>query len=77
MGKRTPVLVEAKPKYSKEPFEKLIKRFIKKVKREKIIENWVEKKAYVKPSEARRKKEKRRQKVLQKLHKENKFPKTK
>ena len=57
-------------KYPKEPSEKLIKRFIKKVKREKIIENWIEKKAYVKPSALRRKKEKRRQKVLQKLHKE-------
>ncbi len=70
MGKRKPILVEVKPRYAKEPVERMIKRFSKKVKKERIIENYIEKKSYTKPSVERRRKEKRRKKVLEKLHRE-------
>lgn len=70
MGKRKPILVEVKPRYPKEPIERMIKRFSKKVKKERIIENYIEKKSYTKPSVERRRKEKRRKKVLEKLHRE-------
>ena len=37
MGKKTPVNVEVKPRHRDEPIERLIKRFMKKVKNERII----------------------------------------
>jgi ribosomal protein S21 len=70
MGNKTPILVEVKPRYDSEPIEKLIRRFSKKVKKERIIEDWIERKRYTKPSVSRRKERRRRQKVLEKLHKE-------
>ena len=39
--------------------ERLIKRFIKKVKKEKILEKYREKMRYIKPSDVRRAKRKR------------------
>jgi ribosomal protein S21 len=45
---------------------RLIKRFIKKVKKERIIEDYLEKSRYVKPSEKRRRK---KQKNLQNARK--------
>jgi ribosomal protein S21 len=45
---------------------RLIKRFIKKVKKERIVEDYLEKSRYVKPSEKRRRK---KQKNLQNARK--------
>ena len=50
-----------------EDIERAIKRFIKKVKKEKIIEDLRERKYYEKPSVIKRKLKKRRKAVLDKL----------
>ena len=67
-----PVRVEVTPKYPNESIEKVIKRFLKKTKREKIIEGVIERKYFEKPSVKRRNKAKKRKKVLEKLNKANK-----
>jgi len=51
-----------------EPAERLIRRFIKKVKKEKIIEQVRDRKYYKKPSE--KKKEKKRKAELQRMRNE-------
>ena len=66
--KRT-ILVEVKAQHRDEPIERMIKRFSRKVKKEKIIEKVRERRYYEKGSDARRKKAKRRKKVLEKLRK--------
>lgn len=66
MGKS--ILVEVRPRYKDEPIEKMIKRFIRKTKKEKIIEGCLERKRYEKPAEKRKKEKRRRKKILQKLH---------
>ena len=54
---------------------RLIKRFIKKVKKERIIEDYLEKSRYVKPSEKRRRKLLRRfRTVVFHSHEENPLP---
>ena len=53
-----------------ETAERLIKRFIKKVKKEKILEKYREKMTYKKPSEIRREKKKRWQREIKKLKEE-------
>ena len=63
------ILVEVRPRYKDEPIEKMIKRFTRKVKKEKIIEGCLERKRYEKAAEKRKKEKRRRQKVLEKLHK--------
>ena len=68
MGKKTPVNVEIKPRHKDETPERLIKRFMKKVKNERIIEKILEKKRYIKPSVKRRKEKIRRKKLIQKLN---------
>jgi len=50
-----------------ESVENLIKRFIRKVKKEKIIEKILDKKFYKKPSEVRREKRFRRLAVIEKI----------
>lgn len=65
-----PILAEVKPKYKNESPESMIKRFIKKVKKERIIENYLDRKRYEKPSVKRRKERIRRRNVLQKLRKQ-------
>jgi len=71
---KKPVNVEVESKYKDESVEKLIRRFSKKVKKERIIENFRERMYYEKPSVKRKRKEARRKKVLEKLRveKENK-----
>ena len=59
MSSKKPIRVEIKARYADEPIEKMIKRFNRKVKKERIIE---------KPSDRRRKLKKRRKKVLEKLN---------
>jgi ribosomal protein S21 len=66
-----PVRVEIKPKFVDEPLERMIKRFNKKVKKERIIENVLDRRYYEKPSEKRRKERRRRKKVVQKAHQKN------
>jgi len=67
MGKKRPVHVEVKPRHRDEPAERLIKRFTKKVKNERIIEKALERRRFVKPSIKRRKEKLRRQRLLEKL----------
>ena len=66
MSKR-PIIVEVKPRYDNEPCEKMIKRFMKKCKKERIIEDYRDRRYYEKPSIKRKRKKARRQKVLEKL----------
>jgi len=67
MSKR-PINVEVKPRYKDEPIEKMIKRFAKRVKNKKIIENVIARRRYEKPSITRKREKQRRKKVLEKLH---------
>lgn len=69
MSKRS-INVEVRPKYKDEPFDRVIRRFTKKVKKERIIENFIEKKRYEKPSTKRKREKHKRKRVLEKLHRE-------
>ena len=62
------ILIEVKPRYKDESVEKMIKRFIRKAKKEKIVEGYLERRRYEKPSTKRKKEKRRREKILQKLH---------
>jgi len=53
MRKPVNVSVRANPKKNEHP-EKLIRRFMKKVKKERVMERIREKRFYIKPSEKRR-----------------------
>jgi small subunit ribosomal protein S21 len=68
--KRT-VLVEVTSRGGDEPIERMIKRFSRKVKKERIIERLRERRYYEKPSEVRKKKAKKRKKVLDNLRKKS------
>ena len=59
--------VEIKPKYENEDIERMIRRFTKKCKKERIIENFKDRMRYEKPSIKRKKEAERRKKVLEKL----------
>ena len=72
MGNKKPINVEVKPRHRAEPPEKLIKRFMKKVKNERIIEKTLEKRRFIKPSVKRRKEKMRRKKLMQKLEQKRK-----
>jgi|TARA_R110000824_G_C14837798_1_gene638617 ribosomal protein S21 len=61
------VLVEVKPKHRDEPVEKLIKRFVKKCKKERVVENYRDRMYYEKPSIIRKREKERRKRVTQKL----------
>jgi len=62
-----PINVEVKPKYEDENIERMVRRFTKKCKKERIIENFRERMRYEKPSIKRKKEKARRKKVLEKL----------
>ena len=66
MSKKRPLNVETYPKRD-EPIERTIKRFSKKMKKEKIIDDYRERMYYEKPSDTKRKMAKRRKAVLDKL----------
>ena len=53
-----------------EPVERLIKRFVKKVKKEGILEEYRDRKYYKKPSEVRRQKKLRRDRIMKDLRRE-------
>jgi|ETNvirenome_6_85_1030632.scaffolds.fasta_scaffold77698_3 ribosomal protein S21 len=55
-----------------EPPENLIKRFLRKIKKSKIIDEVMDRKYYKKPSERRREKEARRLAVIEKQKKKEK-----
>ena len=61
------VLVEITPRHPQELIERMIKRFSRKVKKERIIENIRDRRYYEKPSAVRKRKAKKRKKVLDKL----------
>jgi len=56
-----------------ETSENLIKRFVRKIKKEKIIEEYLEKKFYKKPSEIKREEHFRRLAVFEKLKRKEKL----
>ena len=55
MSKKRPVNVEVKLRHPKDDSNKLIRKFIKKVKKQKIIEELRERRYYEKPATKRRK----------------------
>ena len=61
------IVVEIRPKFKDEPIERMIKRFSKKCKKERIIEEYRDRMYYEKPSAKRKREKERRQQVLQKL----------
>lgn len=66
MSRRTPVNVQVHLRRNESP-EHMIKRFMKKVKNEKIIEEYRENEFFEKPSVINARKRKRRKNVLKKL----------
>ena len=66
MSKRS-INIEIKPRYRDEPFERVVRRFMKKVKKERIVENYRDRMYYEKPSVRRKRERARRKKVLEKL----------
>ena len=64
MGNKRPINVEVKPRHRDEPVEKLIRRFTKKVKNERIIEKVLSKKRYEKPSIKRRREKLRKKRLI-------------
>ena len=59
--------VEIKPKYENEDIERMIRRFTKKCKKERIIEDFKDRMRYEKPSIKRKRERAQRKKVLEKL----------
>jgi len=70
---KKPVHVSVKPRGRNDTPQRMIKRFLKKVKKLKILETYRESLRYEKPSEKKRKQKKRRIQVLKKLAEENKI----
>ena len=64
---RRPVNVSIRTRGKRDTQERMIRRFIRKCKKERIVEKVRELKYYEKPSTARRKAAKKRRKVLDKL----------
>ncbi len=66
MSKR-PVNVSTRPRGRKDTQERMIRRFLRKCKKERIVEKAREQQYYEKPSTVRRKAAKKRKRVLDKL----------
>jgi ribosomal protein S21 len=64
-----PIQVEVKL-MKDESFERLLRRFMKKVKNDRILEKYGEYRFYKKPSVKRREKVKKRMQVIRKLERE-------
>ena len=73
MSKKHPVNVSVRPRGRNDNQQRMIKRFMKKVKKMKILETYREKLRYTKPSEKKRIQKKKRARVLKKLAEENKI----
>tara|TARA_Y100000310_G_scaffold333765_1_gene411995 strand:- start:2411 stop:2659 length:249 start_codon:yes stop_codon:yes gene_type:complete len=68
--KRAHVIIRPRGKHDTP--QRMIKRFIKKVKKYKIVEEYRETMRYEKPSEKRRKQRKNRERLIKKTNEENK-----
>ena len=66
MSRRRPINVEVCPKKN-ESIERTIKRFSKKIKKERVIEEFKENMYYEKPSEVKKRIAKRRKNTLDRL----------
>ena len=64
--------VIVKPRGRNDTAQRMVKRFIKKVKKYKIVEEYRETLRYEKPSEKRRKQQKNRDRLIKKANEENK-----
>jgi len=64
---KKPVNVSTRPRGRNDTQERMIRRFIRKCKKEKIVEQVRENSYYEKPSVVRRKAAKKRRRVLDKL----------
>jgi small subunit ribosomal protein S21 len=62
-----PINAEVQPRFHNEPFERMIKRFSRKIKKSGILEEVRNRRYYEKPSLKRRKRAAQRKKVLNKL----------
>lgn len=67
MGK--PINVEVRPKNPNEPFDRMVKRFNKKVKKEKIFEEVRERMNYEKSSVKKRRKKIKSKRIMQQIQK--------
>jgi len=67
MGK--PINVEVRPKNPNEPFDRMVKRFNKKVKKEKIFEEVRERMNYEKSSVKKRRKKIKSKRTMQQIQK--------
>jgi ribosomal protein S21 len=72
MSKKRPVNISVTPRGRNDTAQRMIKRFMKKVKKEKVLETYRETLRYEKPSDKKRKARKRRDKVIKKLAEEQK-----
>ena len=69
---KKPAHVIIRPRGKHDTPQRMIKRFIKKVKKYKIVEEYRETMRYEKPSEKRRKQRKNRERLIKKTNEENK-----
>ena len=67
---KKPVYVEVHARRN-EPTERLIRRFIKSVKKAGIIQEVRDRRYYTKPSDVRREEEKKRQQTIKKINKKH------
>jgi len=69
---KKPAHVLVRPRGRNDTAQRMVKRFIKKVKKYKVIEKYGETMRYEKPSEKRRKQKKNRERLIKKANEENK-----
>tara|TARA_B100000925_G_C21993288_1_gene467749 strand:- start:1232 stop:1510 length:279 start_codon:yes stop_codon:yes gene_type:complete len=69
---KKPVNLSEKPRGKHDNEARMIRRFMKKMKKYKVLEGYREKQYFEKPSEKRRNQAKKRQKVIDKLKAEEK-----
>lgn len=67
---KSPIQAEVRPRQN-EPTERLIRRFVKKVKKEGILEEVRDRKYYEKPSTKRRREKVRRKRLAQRAQEKN------
>jgi len=70
---RRPSHVTVVPRHNEDP-QRAIKRFLKKCKKERIVEKYREKEYFIKPSEKRRMERKKRERTIQKLRRQEDNP---
>jgi len=70
MSRKRPVNVEVTLKEARGDINKLIRRFMKKVKKERIIEDYLDRRFYEKPSAKRRRENLQKKRNAQKAEQE-------